>query len=100
MTPDTWLIVWERDGGHVIACADQEPNLDTGVTAYLDSAGTRDSLLSLTLTDGREYRVLASCITGWSLSTPETRRRELEHEKWCGEERQALRQELGIWEDA
>lgn len=98
--PETWLTVWEVDGSDYTVAADNEPSIDAAVTRHIDSAGTRDTLLTLEFTSGCMYRVRASQITSWAISTPETRRRALELEQWEQEEDERIRHELGIWEDA
>lgn len=97
---DSWLTVWEEGGElYTVEIAD-EPRIDAAVSQHVDSGGTRDALLHLTFTDGREYTVRASRIVSWAASTPETRRRAMEYEQWQKEETETFKQELGIWEDA
>lgn len=94
--PDTWLTVWEEDGSSYTVDEADEPRLDAAVSQYIDSGGTRDTLLSLDFTDGRTFRVKASRIAGWSLSTPATRRRHWELQKYQRDEDAGLKAEIGI----
>ena len=96
--PDDFLTGWEDNGSSYTVDPADEPRIDAAVSAYVESGCTRDRVLHLTFTDGREYSVRASVITSWARSTPETRRRALELQKFAEDEDQQLRQELGIWE--
>lgn len=97
---ETWLTVWEKGGEMYTVEADDEPRIDAAVTQYIDSGESRDTLLRLTFTDGREYTVRASQIVSWATSTPESRRRAVEYEKGQEEETRRFKQELGIWDEA
>lgn len=88
------------DDGYVLVPPAEEPRIDAAVTAYLDSGGTRDSLLRLATLDGAEYVVRASSIRSWIMTTPETRRRQVEHEKALTDERREYAAEIGYWEDS
>lgn len=88
------------DDGYVLVPPAEEPRIDAAVTAYLDSGGTRDSLLRLTTLDGAEYVVRVSSIRSWIMTTPEARRRQVEHEKALADERREYAAELGYWEDS
>ncbi len=99
MTPDTWLIVWEDDGDLFATDPAERPRIDAAVSTYVDSCGIRDSLLHVTLLDGREYTTKASRITSWAVSSPETRRRQIEQGKWHDEETERMKHELGMWDE-
>lgn len=85
---DRYLCVWLRDGSHLRCIASDEPRLVEAVERVLgitkepwqatadDSRDDRDSLVSLTSMNGSAVRVLASFVTGWMLTTRETRARE------------------------
>lgn len=88
------------DDGYVLVPPAEEPRIDAAVTAYLDSGGTRDSLLRLATLDGAEYVVRASSIRSWIMTTPETRRRQVEHEKALTDELREYAAEIGYWEDS
>jgi hypothetical protein len=90
-------VVYERDGGYVCVEVGDEPRIDAAVTSWLDSGGSRDSLLDLTLIDGSEYRVIASHVVAWSISSPESRQRFIEHQAAMRDERAAAG---GDWEDS
>lgn len=96
----TYVVVFEEGGDNANVIAEDESRLDCAVSAYLDSAGTRDSLLHLTLCNGERYTVRASHIVGWKISTPEGRLLALEYQQGMEAEHKANRQALGIWEDA
>jgi len=97
VTPDTWLVVYERDGLFVYVDVGDEPRVDAAVTSWLDSGGSRDSLLDLTLIDGSGYRVIASHVVAWSVSSPESRLRTIEHSAAMRDEKAATG---GDWEDS
>lgn len=97
-TLGTSLTVWEEGGSYYTVDVADEPRIDAAVSRYMETG--RDSLLALTFTDGREYRVKASQITHWAVSTPETRQRAVELDKAQDEETQRFKREAGIWEDS
>lgn len=69
--PDEYLLVFEDDGATWLAASNERHQLDTAVTAYLETG--RDSLLHLDLIDGSPLVLKASLVTGWRLETKETR---------------------------
>lgn len=75
-TPDTWLVLLEKDGRTHVDASD-EGAVDVAVTRYLDSGCTRDEVLCLTFAEGGRYHVRASQIVGWWMQTPEHCRRNL-----------------------
>lgn len=72
----SFIILFTRDGDDARLALADEPVIDAAVTQWVDSGRTRDRLLMLTTTGGAAYRVLASDITSWMESTPESRERE------------------------
>jgi hypothetical protein len=68
-----YMSVWTRDGAQCDCVFDDEPMLDAAVTRW--AIEKRDELLSLTALSGARYKVLASEVTSWLESTPETRER-------------------------
>ena len=76
----SYLIVYSRDGSCCRCVLQDEQALDAAVTAYLDSGKTKDRLVTLTAVSGATYRVLASDVTSWLDSTPETREADTEFE--------------------
>lgn len=100
MTDETYLAVYDTGGGCVHAVAEDEGGLDAAVTMYLDSAGTRDGLVHLTMLNGQRYVIRASAVQSWIVCTPAGRVRSLEIEKAAKEEDKENRAALGIWEDA
>lgn len=97
---DAWLVVMECDGSSTDIDPSEESRLDAAVTGYVDSGGTRDVVLSLTMSEGGQYRILASRVVGWWLCTPEHRRRNLLRRQAQEEADRALRVELGLpWEE-
>lgn len=99
MEAGTYVIVFEEGGDCANVVAEDETRLDCAVAAYLDSAGTRDSLVHLTLCNGERYTVRASTVKGWKVSTPEGRLRAIEYQQGLEEEHKSNRQALGIWEN-
>ncbi len=74
-----YLLLWCDTGdGAVRLEATDEPIVDAAVQRYVDSGKTIDSLLSLTSTGGDSFKVLASSISSWTVSTPAARDRERE----------------------
>lgn len=55
-----------------------EPRIDAAVSSWLDSGGTKDTLLSLTPAEGGDLKLRASCIYCFYPSTTATRRRWIE----------------------
>lgn len=101
MTSDgVFLSVYDMQGGLASVEPGDEGRLDAAVTAYLDSGGTRDSLIHLTMTNGQRYAIRASAVQSWILTTPEGRLKSLEIEQASRQEEKANRMALGIWEDA
>lgn len=97
--PETYLIVMEQDGEGVHAMPEEANRVDAAIASFVASGGLRDELLSLTLSEGGEYHILASRLTGYWLSTPEHRRHNLMRQKWIKDEKDAMRAEIGMeWE--
>lgn len=67
------------DGGiYWILSPDNEQSIDAAVSLWIESGGTRDTLLDLTSPDGSNVRLPASNVRSWHISTPESRRRNAE----------------------
>lgn len=94
--PDTWLVVLEADGSSTHADPADEGMLDAALSRYVDSGCTRDEILCLTLSEGGNYHVRASRISGWWLNTPEHTRRNLFRTAAQRENRKTIRAELGL----
>lgn len=72
----TYLAVWERTAqqGHYMRVDPAEaPRIDAAVTRYQETG--RDSVLELTTMAGNPYFLVASEVTAWKISTPESRAR-------------------------
>ena len=91
--------LWTTDGECWGVVPEDEPRIDAAVSQWIDSGETRDTLLLLTFTGGDPFKLRASCISAWMLSTPEGRRREWEISKASDEERERVKRELGMWEE-
>lgn len=98
MDAGTFLFLYDKDSGRVVIDPAEENHIDTAVTAYLESAGTRDSLLHLSMLDGDRYVIRASAVQSWMLSTPAGRRRNAELEKASDDEAKAVKADLGIFD--
>ena len=101
MSLGTWIVVWDHMGGSFTVRSEDEPRIDAAVSAFLDSGGTRDTLLDLTTTEGFDLRLRTSNVASWMRSTPEGRRRQLDIERLQREETEAFEEEAGLnrWED-
>jgi hypothetical protein len=84
--PDKIMQVFEEDGSSMVCDPTDEPMLRQAVRAFADSG--EDTLLDLTAICGGDFSILASRVTGWLVSTRETRRLDREIAK-------ALRREAG-----
>lgn len=92
-----FLIVYEKGGEVTQVEADESNSVDAAVSAWIDSGRTKDSILYLSMVNGTAtYRVLASCITSWWVSTPAYRRAHLEQVQRQKNESRALKTEMGI----
>jgi len=100
MTHGRFLKVLLRTGDNFVCVPEDEPRVDAGVTTFLESGETRDVLLDLTLVEGFTFRVLASMIFAWFISTPEARRNAVILSLEQKAEDDALKQELNPgWSD-
>lgn len=93
-TNGVWLKVWTRDGDSFLSEPTELHRIDAAVQQWIDME--RDSILDVRLMDGRTLNWLASGIGGWALSSPETRRSEIEQYKWMEDERKEHRAEVGL----
>lgn len=100
MTEEAYMTVYDTAGGCVHAVVEDEGSLDAAMSRYLESAGTRDELLHLTMTNGQRYVIRASAVQSWILCTADGRLRSLEIEKAAKDEDKENRHALGIWEEA
>ncbi len=91
-----FLKLWTTDGLAWTCVAEDEPRVDVAVQRCVQAGG--DTLLDLTLSGGDSFRLLASRVACWMVSTPEGRRAEMMMSKVGDDERDRSRQELGIWE--
>lgn len=88
----SYMSVWTRDGEACDCLLDDESMLDAAVTRW--AIEKRDELLHLTALSRARYRVLASEVTSWLVSTPETRERG----RVLGEQLQAELPAVQPWE--
>lgn len=99
MIPGSFLKVWQGENW-VLAIPEEEPRIDAAVSQWIDSGGTRDTILRLTLVDGDTFTLRASTIDSWLLSTPEGRRRSHEWDKAAEDERREQRTAAGFpWDE-
>jgi hypothetical protein len=91
-----FLKLWTKDNGAWAFIAEDESRVDVAVQQYIQARG--DTLLDLTLMGGDSFRLLASYVACWMVSTPEGRHAEIKIGKASTDERDNTRQELGIWE--
>lgn len=96
--PDSYVKISDGDGFVTCPIA-EEPRVDAAVQAWLDSGGTRDSLIMLEMADGDIYKVRASHIKWWIISTPMGRKNQLDLQRQAKEEEQAVLRELGMWDE-
>ena len=97
--PDSWVNVWFGDGSIGDFAVDEAPRIDAAVTTWLESGGTRDSLIHVTGRWSAECAFLASWVRGWQVNTPESRRRYWEVEKATRDEKAELRNAVGLFGD-
>ena len=98
--PEAWLVVFEIANGSTHIDPADEGALDAAVSRYLDSGGTRDELLCLTLSEGGTYRVRASQVSSWYLSTPDHVRHNLIRTHAQRENDRAIRTSMGLpWKE-
>jgi hypothetical protein len=95
----TFVKLWTTDREVWGLVPDDEPRIDAAVSLWIDSGETRDTLLLLTLTGGDPFKVRASMIASWMLSTSHGRRREMEFSKAGDDEQRAVRRAIGDWEE-
>lgn len=93
----SFVKVFENDG-FVLVGPDDEPRIDAAVERWVSSGRTQDTLLALTRLDGDEYKVKASTITSWCISTYEGRVRAAEWEALMRAEEGQIREAAGLWE--
>lgn len=98
MSLGTFCTVYTDDGDSIMIDVAKEPSINAWVEEYIASGETKDTLLELNALDGSTYCVRASAISGWCITTPESRRRLVELELACAEEERTLRAEFGVWE--
>lgn len=99
MSAGTFIRLYDSMGVSDVQAVD-EGRIDAAVQLLLDTMGGRDTLLDLTLVNGATYRILASDVRSWIVSTPESRQRQLALEQACTEEDREHRIALGLtWED-
>ena len=100
MTLSTMLRVWDAFGSAADLDPSEEPRIDAAVSRWIDSGERANTLLDLTMLNGSRYRALASDLRSWVLSTPETRRTQIEITHMQAEEDRQHKAELGIpWTD-
>lgn len=93
----TYLLVWDNDDNCYHAHSRFLSRLGEAVQTYLETG--RDSLVQLTALSDDVYVVKASNVTAWQVSTPNGRKAEVEMQLALEVEAQAIKHELGIWED-
>jgi hypothetical protein len=94
----TYLRVYDKTEGFISCDPADEPRVDAAVGAYIDSGG-RDRIIDVTLAEGVPYKLLASQVTAWFVSTPESRRKRVEMNANSDAELEGHAREFGIWED-
>lgn len=92
----SYLRVFDQNGSYCYAKIEEEPRIDAAVTQYVSSGGSRDSVIDIELQEGATYKILASHITGWFVSTPDTRRERIRLNKLMNEEEDRIAEDVGI----
>jgi uncharacterized protein YegJ (DUF2314 family) len=85
--PNSFLRVFDRLQGVCRVMAHEESVIEQAVTKYLDNG--RDTLVTVETVEGGEYKILASDISSWMLTTVETRSRGWAVDKMLKEEQLA-----------
>lgn len=93
----TYLLVWDKDDNCYHAHTRHLTRLGDQVGAYLETG--RDSLIQLTALTGDVYVLRASNVHAWQVTTPDGRKKEVEMQFALELEAQAIKLELGIWDD-
>lgn len=96
----TYLRIYDVNDGVVVCVPEDEPRLDAAVTDYVDSGCTRDRVVDLTLREGVSYKLRASQVASWFVSTPESRRERASIDAEDQRESEGYKHELGIWDEA
>ena len=91
----TYICVYDDQGGRMVVQYADLGHLDARVLEWVHSG--RDSLLDLTTTAGNVYRIRASSVQSFSVSTPAGRLRAMELDREAMAEEKANRQTLGMW---
>ena len=99
----TYLVIWDDDMSQIHAEPGEIHRVDAAVEEFHSTGGHNNKLIHIAMADGGEYSILASAITSWKISSPATRRRELELRKALKDEHEAMLIEVGLdeksWED-
>ena len=99
MSCGTFVAVWTRDGDTVSVVVDEEPRISAAVSQHIESGGTRDGVLDMTLVNGAVFCVRASEVTSWAISTPESRAAQRAWEAALDEEEETNKRARGWTED-
>lgn len=86
------------DDSNMLVEPDEEPHIDAAVSTWLSSGKTVDSILSITLLDGTEFKVLTSTVMSWYVTTAADRKRSWELERDLRDERKQHRLDAGLYE--
>lgn len=94
---DAILTLWDNDDERIALVPEDEPQIDAAVANYLETG--RDAILHLTTSDGSAFRMLASSVKSWLVTTAEQRLRAITLEHALDTEVREARQSLGIWDE-
>lgn len=95
---DSWLVLGDCTNGVTHLTPECEGTLDAGTARYLET--NRDDVLLLELIGGCAFRILASGVRWWYVSTPAHRLSEWTRERWARDEEREAKMALGLpWSD-
>lgn len=94
-----YIKLYDNDNNFYIISPEYESTIDSAVSRWIDSGKTLDTLLDIELAEKAPFRILASVIVAWIITTPESRRRYIDFVNEVDKEEKAVKMELGIFEE-
>jgi phage host-nuclease inhibitor protein Gam len=95
--PTTWLVVYGFDDGYTQIMVEDERPLREAVRRYCETG--KDEVVSLTMLEGSDYFVRASCVRSWWIRTEEHTRRNVAMIVETRRRKAAINAEFGLAPD-